>query len=149
MSMFQSRQGYWRYDFWFNKVRYQGSTRTKDLAEAKQIESEIRKSVRAGHFTFKPKPKGGKKGRTWKVGGAVSYFQYHNRVRVARGTPQKCDRCGTKDPEQYYDWANLTGRYEDINDYARMCRGCHRSFDQERRLKETAGAAACLLGFSA
>lgn len=55
----------------------------------------------------------------------VSYFALHARVRVARGKPQHCEECGTTDPEKAYDWANLTGNYEDINDYARLCRSCH------------------------
>lgn len=32
-----------------------------------------------------------------------------------------------------FHWANLTGDYADVNDYARMCVPCHRRFDAERR----------------
>ena len=35
--------------------------------------------------------------------------------------------------ETRFEWANLTGSYEDIDDYARMCCSCHRSYDAERR----------------
>jgi hypothetical protein len=32
-----------------------------------------------------------------------------------------------------YEWANLTGRYDDVKDYARMCISCHRKYDKKRR----------------
>lgn len=32
-----------------------------------------------------------------------------------------------------YLWANLTGRYQDVNDYRRMCASCHGRFDAARR----------------
>jgi len=32
-----------------------------------------------------------------------------------------------------YEWCNLTGKYEDIMDYARMCIPCHRKYDKKRR----------------
>ena len=31
------------------------------------------------------------------------------------------------------EWANLTGEYQDVTDYARMCVSCHRKFDAARR----------------
>lgn len=68
----------------------------------------------------------------WK-GDAAGYQALHLRVANARGTPSKCARCGTTDPRCVYEWANLTGRYEDIEDYERMCRSCHRRYDVGRR----------------
>jgi hypothetical protein len=67
----------------------------------------------------------------WK-GDAASYQALHKRVEAARGTPSECKRCGTTDPSQTYDWANLSGNYEDIADYERMCRSCHRRYDSAR-----------------
>ena len=36
------------------------------------------------------------------------------------------------DPSCTYDWANLTGDYADVSDFARMCRSCHRRYDNAR-----------------
>jgi len=64
----------------------------------------------------------------WK-GSAASYFTLHQRLRRHRGRPNVCEVCGTKDPEQKYEWANLTGRFDDFSDYKRMCIPCHRKHD--------------------
>ena len=66
----------------------------------------------------------------WK-GDEAGYQALHLRVQAARGTPSLCSRCGTT--EGKFEWANLTGNYEDINDFARMCVTCHRRFDAQRR----------------
>ena len=67
----------------------------------------------------------------WK-GDSASYAALHLRVQVARGKPTRCDRCGTTSAGRY-EWANLTGKYTDINDYQRMCVYCHRQYDAARR----------------
>ena len=72
----------------------------------------------------------GNKSPTWK-GDVVVYRSLHNRVDKARGTPRKCESCGTT-KSKMYDWANLTGQYTDVNDYQRMCRKCHMKYDKER-----------------
>ena len=61
---------------------------------------------------------------SWK-GDKATYAALHYRVAAARGQPQRCEVCGTTDPSRNYDWANLTGHYEDLSDYRRMCRSCH------------------------
>lgn len=50
----------------------------------------------------------------WK-GDDAGYSALHLRVYAARGRPTACSRCGTTDSD--LEWANLTGHYEDINDY--------------------------------
>jgi hypothetical protein len=60
------------------------------------------------------------------------YAKYHARVRAKKGSPHKCEICGEDSPHKQYDWANLTGRYEDPDDYRRMCRVCHRKYDKDR-----------------
>jgi hypothetical protein len=67
----------------------------------------------------------------WKGDGAA-YSTFHRRVEDARGRPQACDQCGTTEAT-VYEWANLTGRYDDPSDYRRMCRSCHRKYDNARR----------------
>ncbi len=119
----------YHYDFYLNKRRYQGTTQTFDREEAALIEQEAKDAARIGR-ELPHQDKG--RGRQ-KQSFPVFYFQHHLRVRKQRGTPQCCERCGTEDPSKRYDWANLSGKYEDINDYARLCRLCHRKYDQSRR----------------
>lgn len=69
----------------------------------------------------------GSKNRTW-TGEAVGYAGAHSRVNRERGRPRKCETCGTED-SKIYDWANMSGRYHDVNDYKRMCRSCHFKHD--------------------
>jgi hypothetical protein len=65
---------------------------------------------------------------SWK-GDHAGYAAFHKRMESLKGKPQKCEVCGTTDKSKTYDWANLTGRYEDPNDYKRMCRSCHWKHD--------------------
>jgi hypothetical protein len=74
----------------------------------------------------------GSKNSTWN-GSKVTYAAFHKRVEVARGRPAKCERCGAEGPGRSYDWANLTGAYDDVHDFERMCRSCHRVYDAHRR----------------
>ena len=66
--------------------------------------------------------------------GSNPYGKYHHRVRSERGKPLKCDVCGEDSPTTWYEWANLTGDYENTLDYLRMCRKCHRSHDKNRKM---------------
>jgi hypothetical protein len=65
---------------------------------------------------------------SWK-GSKASYAAYHKRMESLKGKPQKCEVCGTVDTSKSYDWACLTGRYDDPSDYKRMCRSCHWKHD--------------------
>lgn len=73
----------------------------------------------------------GENNDSWR-GDDATYTAFHFRVQVARGRPQHCAACRDTSPGRY-EWANLTGRYDDINDYQRMCVPCHRQFDAKRR----------------
>lgn len=66
-------------------------------------------------------------------GSLAGYQALHLRVEAARGKPSECSRCGKAQLDCRYEWANLTGRYDDINDYERMCVSCHRRYDASRR----------------
>jgi len=81
-----------------------------------------------GH-TFEP----GAANPAWK-GDDAGYFSLHKRVYTERG---KADGCvfGCSDSDRY-EWANLTGHHEDVNDYAAMCVRCHRRFDSAVRATE-------------
>lgn len=63
----------------------------------------------------------------WKGDDATKYA-FHRRLYSRFGKPTKCSQCGTTEAAQY-DYANLSGRYEDIEDYAPMCRTCHWKYD--------------------
>ena len=74
----------------------------------------------------------GEHNHMWR-GDDANYQALHLRVESARGKPNRCACCDTTDPSQRYEWANLSGRYEDIHDYARLCVTCHRRLDAARR----------------
>ena len=61
-------------------------------------------------------------------GNKAGYKALHLRVSQIRG---KADYC-SDDPSHKsnkYEWANLTGKYEDPNDYKSLCHKCHNKFD--------------------
>lgn len=60
-----------------------------------------------------------------------AYLLAHKRVRRLRGPARYCMICGRFDRSRGYDWANLTGRYADPDDYWPLCRPCHRVFDMD------------------
>lgn len=77
-----------------------------------------------------PRDQTGARNGAWR-GDDAGYAAMHERVEAARGRPARCQTCGAE--PRWIDWANLTGRYEDVNDYAPMCRPCHRAYDAGRR----------------
>ncbi len=70
----------------------------------------------------------GERNAIWGYSG-VTYAAYHKRVEAARGTPKQCSECGAYGAGRRYDWACLTGRYDRIDDYKRLCRSCHWKLD--------------------
>ncbi len=66
----------------------------------------------------------------WK-GNDVGYKAFHYRMRALKGSPKHCEVCGTEEPTRTYDWVNLTGKFDDPNDYKRMCRSCHWKHDKK------------------
>lgn len=77
----------------------------------------------------RPREKNGR----WK-GEDASYWAKHRRVDRLRGKPKRCEWCGLDDPERQYQWANLTGNYDDADDYVRLCVRCHRNYDVRHRI---------------
>lgn len=55
---------------------------------------------------------------------------FHRRLYAQFGKPKHCAKCGTTEA-RHYDYANLSGRYEDIDDYMPMCRSCHWKYDDK------------------
>jgi len=66
----------------------------------------------------------------WK-GEDANLVNKHRRLYRAFGQPSKCDICGTTDESKSYDWANLTGDYDNPTDFKRMCRSCHSKYDKK------------------
>lgn len=64
-------------------------------------------------------------------GGRVGYAALHKRVEALKGRPRKCEDCGTESPQRTYDWANISGKYDDPSDYKRLCRSCHWKLDKK------------------
>lgn len=60
-----------------------------------------------------------------------SYWRIHRMVRKERGSPSKCEFCKSTTKSRY-DWANVSGDYENVKDYIRLCRTCHLQYDFNR-----------------
>ena len=86
----------------------------------------------------------GERNTSWK-GREAGKQAFHRRLYARHGKPCKCAKCGTTDAK-HYDYANLTGHYEDLNDYAPMCRSCHWKYDSKilniRKMRRDADAQA-------
>lgn len=107
-----------------------GMIRHLDLVTQKAVFNAMRRHGIKARNSAK-RDQRGPKNHMWK-GDEASYGAMHIRLYARFGRVNECSVCGTNDPSKWYDWANLTGRYEDINDYQRMCRSCHRQYDKRR-----------------
>ena len=68
------------------------------------------------------------KHHNWK-GNAVGKVALHDWVRSRRGTPSKCEHCGTTTAKRF-EWANKSHEYKrDLSDWIRLCKKCHVKFD--------------------
>jgi hypothetical protein len=64
-------------------------------------------------------------------GDDAEYTGQHFRVYRERG---KAAECVWGCQADHYEWANLTGDYLDVWDFASMCRRCHKRFDGAIRM---------------
>jgi hypothetical protein len=71
----------------------------------------------------------GANNHAWK-GDEASKIAFHRRLYSRFGKPTQCSACATE-ASKNYDYANLSGRYEDITDYTPMCRSCHWKYDDK------------------
>ncbi|MEU1596153.1 hypothetical protein ABZ468_25670 [Streptomyces sp. NPDC005708] len=115
------------------KVRdlYQAGRTQREIAtEVGLTQKVIWRLMRTQGITARravPRDQRGAANNNWRTQTA-NYYTLHGRVSAARGTPSLCSVCGTTEAS-HYEWANLTGAYDDVDDYARMCVPCHRRFD--------------------
>ena len=56
----------------------------------------------------------------------AKYAALHLRVQQVRGKAEICEDCGA---DFWVEWANKTGKYDDVEDYKALCRKCHNKFD--------------------
>jgi len=88
----------------------------------KRLTREDAKYCRSCYYKFRPR---GKSHPDWK-GDKASYVTKHLWVRDHKGTPNKCEKCGTTKAKRY-EWANISGKYKrELDDYRRLCISCHR-----------------------
>lgn len=65
------------------------------------------------------------------AGDEVSYSALHEWVRKWKGTPKKCEMCGTETASMY-EWANIDHQYRRVlDDFIRLCRKCHYHYDRD------------------
>ncbi|WP_071789724.1 hypothetical protein ACP26C_13850 [Franconibacter helveticus 513] len=83
----------------------------------------------------------GERNTNWS-GEKITYKAAHARVYRLRGSPKHCEHCQSVDSSKKYEWANVSGKYHDPNDYIRLCRSCHCKYDNLiRNLGEHANVA--------
>lgn len=71
----------------------------------------------------------GSKSPHWR-GDKAGYSPLHKRLYRLRGKANECKENEDKKKSMRFEWANLTGKYEDINDYRSMCKSCHAKYDK-------------------
>lgn len=95
----------------------------------KSIFKAMRRNKIPARIAFKRDQKGSKND-SWK-GDTAGYSALHRRLYSLYGKPKQCSVCNTEDIDKHYDYANLTGNYQDVEDYAPMCRSCHWKYDKK------------------
>ena len=114
---------------------YEAGKTQAEIAEAMGVSQKVvwrfmqRRNIQSrGPFRFEQKP--GEANSNW-IGDDATYAAFHARVEAIYGKPPLCAHCQAT--EGRFEWANLTGHYEDVKDYIRLCLSCHRRFDATRR----------------
>lgn len=80
--------------------------------------------------------KRGSNNGNWK-GSSASYSAMHKRIYKILGKADHCEACKRTDNETVYNWANLTGKLDDPEDYASLCKKCHTNLDDPNKNRRT------------
>lgn len=114
------------------KLYYEGRTQC-EIAEILGVsQKSIFKAMRRNGIKSRVAAKRdqfGEKNHAWK-GDKAGYAALHRRLYSRFGKPSKCSVCNTEDAKNY-DYANLSGEHENLDDYAPMCRSCHWKYDKK------------------
>lgn len=71
----------------------------------------------------------GEKSKLWK-GMQAGYSAKHTWIESIKGSPSKCEHCGTEDSKKF-EWANIDHKYSrNPDDYIRLCHRCHAKYDK-------------------
>ena len=70
--------------------------------------------------TPKKKNQRGENNDSWK-GKDAGVAAFHYRLKKKKGKAKRCEVCGQGN---YFEWANLSGNYGDLDDYKQMCKSC-------------------------
>lgn len=61
---------------------------------------------------------------------SCTYAGFHKRVYRQKGKANHCEKCdGSK--AKKFEWANVSGHYEKIEDYIQLCVSCHKKMDNK------------------
>jgi len=115
------------------RVLYANGASQVEIAEKEGVSQKVVFNLMRNHgIKARPAAKRnqwGEANHMWK-GDDASKYAFHRRLYSRFGKPSKCSVCGTTEAS-HYDYANLSGSYEDLNDYAPMCRSCHWKYDDK------------------
>lgn len=110
---------------------YKSGKTQKEIADIYGVSqafiSRLMKKLRIKARVAKKRNQTGANNDSWK-GDKAGYAALHYRVEKARGKPKYCEKCKTTTAKRY-EWASLTKKYQDINDYIRLCKSCHHRLD--------------------
>ncbi len=66
---------------------------------------------------------------TWDPDFVACLREHYTRSRGAPPGKKRAWRVIDHGVHRGYEWATLTGRYDDVMDYKRLCASCHKRFD--------------------
>lgn len=120
-------------DFDVVKELYERGLTQQEVAKELGITKKIVVNVfKRNNYQCRPAVKRnqfGENNSSWK-GDKVTYEAFHKRVAVKRGKADRCTNINCDGKSKVFDWANISGDYNDINDYLMLCRTCHFKMDK-------------------
>ena len=110
----------------------------REVMSQREIAARYGMSIKAvqtamRRFGIAPRPQikrnqWGANNSSWK-GKRAKYKALHLRKTVESGQPRLCESCGSTTATRY-EWASMSGRYDDPKDYKRLCKSCHAKLDK-------------------
>ena len=113
------------------KADYESGKLLKEIAERYGVViSAVYYALKRAGVPRRTRPASNTSLATVRTSKAISntYQRAHYKVRKIRGKPSLCEQCGTTTAKRF-DWANISGNYDDPSDYIRLCKKCHYKHD--------------------